>query len=73
VLSQFRTQIVGIFVVNNLHTQPPGHLQVQSPVIYKDAFFWRALRNFQSDTEDGFFGLSRAHVTGAKKNVEVPA
>ncbi len=72
-LSQFRTQTLGLVVVNNLHTQPPGNLQVQGPVIYKDAFFWRALRNFQGDTEDGFFGLSRAHVAGAEKNVEVPA
>src|ERR1700688_4832261 len=43
VLSQFRTQIVGIVVVNDLHAQPPGYFQVQGPVVYKDAFFWGPL------------------------------
>jgi hypothetical protein len=73
VLSQFGTQIPGILIMNNMNAQPPGHFQVQGPVIDKNAFFWRALRNFQGDTKNGFLRLPRAYVARTEKNFKVPA
>src|ERR1700737_3161770 len=44
--SQFGSQLLRIFVVNDIHAQAPRILQIERAVVDKNALRGRALRNF---------------------------
>jgi hypothetical protein len=58
-------------MMNHVHAEAAGVFQVQGAVVNEDTFFRGPLGHFQSDTEDGFFGLAGVQVTGAEKSSEV--
>src|SRR5262249_50466037 len=71
IVLQFRTELRGILVVDDVHAELSGIFEVQRAIIDKEAFHRGALGNFKSDAEDGLFGLAGVQVTRAEENLEV--
>src|SRR5215471_592281 len=68
---QVGKELGGILMLNHVHAEPAGVLQVQGAVVNEHAFFSGPLGDFQSDAEYGFFRFARVQVTGAEKSGEV--
>jgi len=58
-------------MMDHVHAQSPGTLQVQRPVIDKDALGRRTLRNFQGHPENRLVRLPGSHIAGAEKRHKI--
>jgi hypothetical protein len=71
VISQLGTQLLRILVVNHVKPQTAGTLKVERPVVDKDTLLRRALRDFESDAEDGLLRLARVYIAGTEKDEKI--
>src|SRR6267378_4253506 len=70
---QFRPGLRGVLVMNHIHPQSSGVLEVQRAVINEYALLRRPLRHLQRYPEDLLLRLPRMQIAGAKKDLKVLA
>src|SRR5271167_2232912 len=65
------TQLVGVLIVNGVHSQSTRAFKIERAVVNEQALRGRALGDSQREAENQFLGFARMHITGAEKNLEV--
>src|SRR5580704_10530020 len=71
VTSQLRTQLICILMMDNVKSQSAGTFKIEWPVVDKDALFRRAVRDYESNAENGPFRLARIDIAGAEENEKI--
>jgi hypothetical protein len=58
-------------MMDNVKSQSTGTFKIEWPVVDEDALFRRALRDFESDAENGLFRFARMDIAGAEENEKI--